>query len=232
MNSKLARFSGLLILTSVASCSSLVESTRKSLLNDESPRKTNSQEVKWVSRAQYDDLMSKYKELNEKYENLRTDSLQQNSPISKMNALAANQQPSETIDVFGQNGIAKPKIAMEDKSIDESQADKEIQLFKKAVLLKNAGKGEQSLEIFQFLEKSQIKQIQVRSKRHIGEVYFQKKQYDLSLQVFESIIRQDSYSGSVILALEYAAKCAGMLGLQEKKLQYQSILKDFFGVKA
>ena len=108
MNSKLARFSGLLILTSVASCSSLVESTRKSLLNDESPRKTNSQEVKWVSRAQYDDLMSKYKELNEKYENLRTDSLQQNSPISKMNALAANQQPSETIDVFGQNGIAKP----------------------------------------------------------------------------------------------------------------------------
>ena len=46
-------------LTLFASCSSLVESTRKSLLGDDKPRVKKKKETRWVSRDQYDDLMVK-----------------------------------------------------------------------------------------------------------------------------------------------------------------------------
>ena len=97
--------------------------------------------------------------------------------------------------------------------------------------MKSNGKPDEALKIFQFLDKSQTRQISVRAKRHIGDIYFAKKQYDLALQVFESIIRQNSFSGSVIKALEYAAKSSSELGLNDKKLKYESILRDFFEVR-
>ncbi|MAZ47182.1 MAG: hypothetical protein CME65_01385 [Halobacteriovoraceae bacterium] len=214
----------------VASCSNLVESTRESLLGGNKTRKSPKQEVKWVSKAQYDDLMSKYKSLNQKYE-----SLKENKMPSQTNAMA-----DETIDVFAQTEkqSMKQEVAQTSSSkassgvaIDVSQIDEEIDYYKRARLMLKAGKTEEALKLFQYLEKAKSKQIQVRSKRYIGDIYFQKQQFDLALQVYESIIRQYSFSGSVLPALRNASKCSEALGLMNKKEQYQSMLRDFFGMQ-
>ncbi len=223
MLSKYSLISSTLILISVVSCSSWVESTRKNLLEDDSPRKVN-QEVKWVSRQQYDDLMEKYKGLNTKYENLKSEKLTQNMGANPNNI------STESIDVFGKDGIASTP-AKATKPITVDDAMKEIDLYKKAVNLKESGKAGESLEIFQFLEKSSMPQVAVRARKHIGEIYFGQKKYDLALQVFESIIRQNSFSSAVIDALNYAGKCSGQLGLTDKQLKYESILKDFFEIR-
>ena len=217
-------------------CSSLVESTRKSLLGDEKPR-TVKQEKKWVSKSQYDDLLEKYKNLSLKHENLKDQNLGQGSGFDQVNDLAKSSEASETIDVFGSEGLAKkpvikPEISNSEgpKAIDKD-IDKDLDYFKRAVSYKDNGKLEEALKIFQFLEKSKTNQISVRAMKFIGMIYYEKKQYDLALQVYEAIIRKNSFSGVVITALDYASKCSKQLGLTEKQLKYESILRDFFEVK-
>ena len=223
MLSKFSIFSSMIILVSVMSCSSWVESTRKSLLDDDSPRKVN-KDVKWVSRQQYDDLMGKYKDLNTKYENLKSEKLKSGDVASTAEI------STESIDVFGKDGLAN-QVEKKQQPVSVDDAVKEIDLYKKAVTLKSNGKATESLEIFQFLEKSSISQVSVRARKHIGEIYFGQKKYDVALQVFESIIRQNSFSSTVIDALSYASKCSAQLGLTDKQLKYESILKDFFEIR-
>lgn len=221
----------LLSLTSllVLSCSSLVESTRKSLLGDDSPRSAKKKEVKWVSKSQYDDLMAKYKTLNEKYTKLKDDKYA-SSPggFSQVDELSAN---SETVDVFGKNGMAAQAAtagAKQKLSVNQTSVEEELDYYKKAMNLKANGKNEEALKIFQFLEKSNSKQIQVRSKKNIGDIYYSKNQFDLALQVYENIITQNAFSGSTLKALANAAKCADKLGLMDKKAQYESLIRDVF----
>ena len=214
------------LFTFLSSCSSLVESTRKNLMGDSSPRKAKS-DVKWVSKAQYDELLTKYKGLSKKYENLKDQKIQAGgSGFSQASELAAGKASTETIDVFGKNGISG-----EGKSLPPEKMDRDLEYYKKAVSFFTAKKYDEALKIFQFLEKSNSKQIQVRAKTHIGDIYFAKKQFDLALQVYESVITNFSFSGNVIQALRFAAKSCGELGLTDKKLKYESILKDFFEVR-
>jgi tetratricopeptide (TPR) repeat protein len=231
MVSKISILLAFTFILAFSGCSSLVESTRKNLMGDSSPRKVK-QEAKWVSKTQYDELMVKYKSMSNKYENLKDQSIKSKSGLNQLDELAAGGS-TETIDVFGKDGISNDTKNSNVKpvQISEEKVDQELTFYKKAVALNSNGKAEEALKIFQFLEKSQTKQISVRAKKHIGVIYFTKKQYDLALQVFESIIRQNSFSGSVIKALEYAAKSSGELGLNDKKVKYESILKDFFEVR-
>ena len=111
---------------------------------------------------------------------------------------------------------------------DQNKINTDLEYYKKAVLLKNNSKIDEALKLFQFLEKSKVKQIQVRAKKNIGDIYLSKNQFDLALQVYEGILRTSSYSGLVIVALEKASFCSHKLGLNEKKAQYESMLKDFF----
>jgi TolA-binding protein len=213
-------------------CSNLVESTRKSLLGDEKPRAVK-QKKKWVSKSQYDDLLEKYKNLSIKHENLKDQNLGQGSSFDQVNDLANSSEASETIDVFGKEGLAKKSTAKPMISNTESpeNIDKDLDYFKRAVSYKDNGKLDEALKIFQFLEKSPTNQISVRAMKFIGIIYFEKKQYDLALQVYEGIIRKKSFSGVVITALDYASRCSKQLGLTEKQLKYESILRDFFEVK-
>lgn len=210
-------------------CSSLVESTRESLLGDSKKRTSPKQEVKWVSKAQYDDLMGKYKDLSQKYENLKENKMVPTAPMTPV--------ADETIDVFAQTNklaneqAAKPSASTPAVAIEVSQIDEEIDYYKKAKILYTNGNADEALKLFQFLEKANSKQIQVRAKKYIGDIYLSKKQYDLALQVYESIIRQYSFSGSVLPALRNASVCSDALGLVEKKEQYQSMLRDFFGMQ-
>lgn len=170
----------LLLLTLFASCSGLVESTRKNLLGDDSPRKPK-QEAKWVSKSQYDDLMAKYKTVNDKYEKLKDDKYSQSG--NEFNQINELSKSDDTVDVFGKDGIAN-KPAKQKLSVNQTSMEEELDYYKKAVALKSNGKLEEALKIFQFLEKSNSKQIKIRSKRYIGDIYFSGKQYDLALQVF------------------------------------------------
>lgn len=161
-------------------CSSLVDSTRKSLLEGDKPQKTK-QEVKWVSKDQYDKLMERYKSLSDRYEALKEESLEKRKGFDQANELA--QGSTETIDVFKEDDQAGTQVALSDKV--EADVGQQLAYYKKGLALKQNGRIDEALKIFQFLEKSPTKQISVRAKKHIGEIYFSKKQFDLSLQVYE-----------------------------------------------
>lgn len=215
-----------LVLIAFTGCSNLLESTRKSLVGTDTPRKTKNKESKWVSKAQYNDLLAKYKNLNEKYTSLKDEMKAKPSSFGQANELAS----SETIDVFGKEGLAgKSTVAIEKK---QEFSDKDFELYQRAVALFNNGKTEEALRIFQYLENAAMDQIKVRSKYYIGEVYLKKSQFDLALQVYEQIIRSYSFSGRVMKAIERAALCSTKLNLKEKKDKYESLLKDVFEVRS
>lgn len=226
----------------VSSCSSLVESTRKSLLGNDAPR-DSSKEVKWVSKGQYDSLMDRYKNLNEKYEKLKDESISGGSDgYSQVDELAQGQgsmpTKSETVDVFAENGLADQATktapvnpAPRKEPLSAGEMDQELQYYKKAVALKLNGKTDEALKIFQYLERSSTEQVRVRARAHIGEIYMEKGQYDLALQVYETMIRNDAFSGKVLRALQGAVLASEKLNLSQKKAKYESILRDFFEIE-
>lgn len=221
----------LLVLVFTSGCSSFIESTRKSLLSGDSPRKTSKQQPKWVSKNQYDDLMIKYKNLQSKYENLKEEKLTSKDAFNQIDELTGKSKATETVDLFSDKNMAKSPVIIEPKKLsplDENTVSKELKLYRKAVALYKAGSFDDSLKIFQHLNKSGTKQVAVRAKKRTGDIYFMKKQYDLSLQVYEEIIRGSSFSGVVLKALSGAANSARQLGLENKRVKFESLLKDVF----
>jgi TolA-binding protein len=84
------------------------------------------------------------------------------------------------------------------------------------------------LKLLKELESSPVKQVAVYAKFLIGEMLFKQKEYDLSSQVFESILKQYSFSGLVLKSLGRLIVCFEKLKLPGKKEKYYSILHDFF----
>lgn len=230
--SKIIALSSILILFS--SCSSLVESTRRSLLGEETPRKAKKQ-VKWVSKAQYDDLLNRYKNLKDNYDKLKDEKINSQGNYSQMDEMAANK--TETIDVFSKGGLANQVANSNDSKVElqnlnQNDVNDELKVYKKGVALKQNGKVDESLKVFQYLERSNSQQIRVRAKSHIGGIYMDKSQFDLALQVHENIITNYAFSSKVIDSLKNAIVCCDRLGLTDKKLKYQSILRDFFEINS
>lgn len=229
MKSKRSLLLGSVVLVfTIVSCSSIVESTRKSVAGDESPRKKEDAKIKWVSKTQYDELMEKYKKLNNKYESLKDNSIKGRSGLEEIDHLAS--ESVETIDVFGKESSSEGKGVVP-TAISEKKVESDVDYYKKAETLLANGKSEEALKILHFLEKSSVDQLRVRAKRHIGDIYLKKKQYDLALQVFESILQENSYSSLVLVALEKAVLCSEKLGLVDKKSRYDSLLKDAFEMR-
>ena len=229
------------LLTAITGCSSLVESTRKSLLGDENPRNSNAVASNWVSKQQYDQLMSKYKNLLSEYDKLKESRL--TAPGKDLIGELQDGPPvGESVDVFGKDALAsaadaagaKPIITevqvAKEQSFNSEDVNKEIKVFKKAVALKASGKSDEALKIFQVLEDSRTKQIRTRARYHLAQLYFNQNEFDLSLQASEKIIFGDAFSGVVLEALNLAVKNCEKLGLEEKKLKYKSMLDDVFGV--
>ncbi len=194
---------------SASSCSSLVESTRKSLLGSDRPRKDRPKEVKWVSKAQYDALMDRYKDLNDKYEKLKDDKIDSGQAgFDQVGEMGGGQplqlqrpRPSTFLRTMGL--LSRPL-----KTRQALQSLSKISILKKLiksfstterpVALKENGKSDESLKIFQYLERSSTEQIRVRSRAQIGQIYMEKGQYDLALQVWEKIIHNDAFSSKVL----------------------------------
>lgn len=219
----------LIISLTIISCSSFVESTRKALLGDDNPRaKKSSAKPKWVSKSQYDDLVVKYKTLSDKYENLRDQNLNQSSGFDQIAEMSKKSSP-ETVDVFGKNGISNESVnTMVSKP---SNIEEEVSYYKRGLALVKNKKPDEALKLFQFLENSSVPQLSVRAKLQIGDIYFSKNQYDLALQVYEGIMRKHAFSGTVLSALKHAVVCSTQLGLADKQAQFESLLKDVFGMQ-
>jgi TolA-binding protein len=182
-----------------------------------------------IPRAQYDNLLVKYEELSKKYELLKEnrskdqpslkDEVQQTSSENFSNT-SSN---VETVDAFSNQPVAEVANV-------SSDVESQLSLYKKAVNLKSSASGD-ATKIFQQLETQGIPEVKVRSKFQIGEMLYEKGQYDLALQVFEDIINKFAYSGIVLESLKYAQICSEKLGLQNKKDQYSSMINDVFEAK-
>ena len=97
--------------------------------------------------------------------------------------------------------------------------------------LKANGKDDEALKILQYLERSSTEQVRVRARAQIGDIYMEKGQFDLALQVYETMITSDAFSGKILTALKKAVVCCDRLNLTQKKMKYQSILEDFFEIE-
>lgn len=155
-----------------------------------------------------------------------------NQKSSTPNGLDAN---IDSVDVFAevnraQNIEKNTGSTMQDSPMNSSAiANKEIDLLQRAIALKDGGKIDPALKIFQALEVSTTIQVKVRAKFYIGEILLAKKQYDLAMQSFESIVNSYAFSGLVIDSLRHLVTCTDQLGIVDKKQKYLLMLKDVFG---
>ncbi len=240
-----------IVLIALSSCS-LIESTRKSLLEEDDP-----QPQKVVPKGQYDELMQKYEETN-RSQNINNDTIKNNDaygsikndnpPLEKIKMGAvANEDLVETVDVFSGTDENPNKVVVESpnsvkkkyvpqpnvipvsgQTVDSDQARNEIVLFRKAMGFRAKNDNDNALRIFQTLENSPLAQIRVRAKYQIGEILFTQNEYDLAMQIYEEIIHHYAFSGVVIPALAKLVVCYEKLNIKDKKAKYQSILVDIF----
>lgn len=221
-----------LVLTLIAtqSCASWVESAKKMIDGDVADQKKK--ETKWVSQSQYNDLLIKYNTLNQENERLKQVELAKSDEAPNYNQideLSQSIDSSDAIDVFKDEKLTSE---MNDTNVESSEVSKLVAIYNKALTLKQNGKLKIALGMFQKLEKSSVEQVIVRSKYQVAQIYYNQNQFDLALQVYESIISKNSFSSIVLDALNGAVLCSESLGLQDKKMRYQSVLQDFFGINS
>ena len=215
----------ILALMALNSCSWYRDVERSLVADDEK----KSRKSRTVSREQYDNLLVKYEELSNKYEQLKENpnkgqtTLQDELQNSSSENFAQTSSNVETVDAFPNQVV----VASDNVPTD---LNSQLALFNKAMAAKKTDSGE-ATKIFQQLETVGAPAVKVRSKFQIGELLFEKGQYDLALQVFEDIITKYSQSGVVLGALKYAHLCSDKLGIQNKKDQYGSMLNDVFEAK-
>lgn len=230
-------------LLTLSSCSWL-ERMERSLVQDDEAKPSRRQVV---PKTQYDELLGRFDELNKKYEALKeqngglapSSSLVnelQNAPT--VNSVSAGGNSVETVDVFGDKGIAgngnapvvlaAPVVYSSDMS--DIAVNEAIAKYRKANLLVQNKNFSDGLKIYQDLERTAPTAIAVRAKYKIGEILIAQNEYDLAMQVFEDIVNRYGRSGVVINALKNLVICADKLGQQQKKDQYMSLLKDVFEV--
>lgn len=209
---------GLLALTT--SCA-WYRDLERSLVEDD---KKQGRASRPVSREQYDQLLVKYEELSKKYEQLKEGKpAGQSSLVDELQmAPASKNLETETVDIFASQAPATAPVLDVPKDVESQLA-----LYRRGLALKTSNPGE-ATKIFQQLENQGIPAVKARAKLQIGEMLFQKKQYDLALQVFEDIIGRHAHSGVILDALRYAAVASDKLGINTKKEQYASMLNDVF----
>jgi tetratricopeptide (TPR) repeat protein len=203
------------LFTLSTSCSWYKDLERSLVEGDEAEQKKN----QTVPRAQYDALLLKYEEIAKKYEEIKEGKSTEDKPSPTSKEMVSD---LETIDVFQEAEKTSSVSALIPQDLNSQLA-----LFRKASGLKNSSQGN-ATKIFQQLESQGHTRIKVHAKYELGEILFNKGQFDLSLQIFEDIITNYANSGVVLMALEKAYMCADKLGAQEKKDQYGSMLNDVF----
>jgi TolA-binding protein len=179
-----------------------------------------------VPKVQYDQLLAKYEKLLDKK---KTKS--QKTPPKSSAAMA--DELVETVDIFDSKKETVSEAintvsSQEKQNFSKLSLERQIELYQKAEMLGKSKKYDESMIILRELENTSQGQIKVRVKYLIGHLLFEQKEYDLSMQKFEEIISQHSFSGVVIKTLRKLIQCSQALGLDKKRERYYSILHDFF----
>jgi len=178
-----------------------------------------------VPKAQYDQLLAKYEKLIDKKK------AKAQRPQAKRSEVLA-EELVETVDIFeskkGTMNEAVNNSSTSNQTFSKLNLEKQIELYQKAEMLSKANKFDEAMIILRELEKTSQSQIKVRVKFLIGHLLFEQKEYDLSMQKFEEIISQHSFSGVIIKTLRKLIQCSQALGLDKKRERYYSILHDFF----
>lgn len=145
--------------------------------------------------------------------------------LSKYNNLKNKKDPSKAIDEINIEiiDVVAPPRSMASKAQVETDIEK-LDLSEKYIAVGNFDKATNYLKQ---LENSGNRQVQVRAKFLLGEMYFTQKEYDLALQIFEDIIKNYSFSGVVIKALNKLEACSKNLNLPKKQERYHS-MHNFF----
>ena len=220
----------LVTLVSIStSCASWVESAKRMIDGDKAQE---NKEAKWVPKSQYNDLLLKYNNLSEEHSKLKemqSTMPAKNTGYNQIDELSKSVENSDAIDVFAEENVTD---SMQESRSSSSEVSALVATYNKAKALKENGKIKAALGLFQSLERSNVEQVVVRAKYQTGQIYFEQNQFDLALQVYESIISNNSYSSVVLEALQGAIVCSSNLGLADKKARYQSVLRDFFGINS
>lgn len=229
-----------LVCLFLTSCSSWVESTHKMI--DREERAQKEPQRKWVHVGQYNQVVSQNKELQEKVELLEA---QLNKKMSNAGDLASEMAQSADNDPGRDNLITevvdlstitnapskafdKPVVASPAVPVKPERVEKEVDLYQKAVLLKDNGNFDEAIKIFNQLNQAKSKQILVRVKNQLGHIYQAQGQFDLAIQMFKEVIEKYAFSGVVINALSGIVECYDKMGMPNEKLKYES-LKELLG---
>ncbi len=172
-----------------------------------------------VSKEMYDQLLARYKELVRSTQD------------------AANYRPPQGLGVTVDEGeeagakqeaYLRPKGNFSSTGNEDELIQREIDRLQKARGLLAKKNFEDSLALLRELENSSVDQVRVRAKFYLGELFFEREEYDLAMQIYEGILRDEAFSSVVVDALGRLIICCQKLGLQEKEKRYYSLLNDFF----
>ncbi len=229
--------SSLILVLSMAlvSCTSL--SDRKSLFG---ARSSTDPKTELVSKAQYDQLLKKYEELLKKTKELEASSKEQivvkgDNPadiVENISKAAPSTELTETVDLFG--APPQKKTLTRSKKVDINapltveNIENQIINLRKAWKFVEVNQFNKAMGLLKGLEDSQNKQVRVRAKFLIGEIFYKQGNYDLAMQVFEEVVHTHAFSGMILDTLRRLTVCSDKLKLPKKKELYFSMLHDFF----
>jgi TolA-binding protein len=214
----------------ISSCSWLESMERQLVGEDEKPKKgtvARKDTRSSVTKAEYDELLSRYEELNRQYQALKdgraSDPLVTELRDAPMltNQGIENGPRVETVDAFSGAAATAP--------LDIGDVEGQLNRYRQAQAMRATNPTE-AMKSFQELASSAVPAIRARAQLQMGEVLMQQGEFDLALQAFEGVISRMSYSGVVLDALRNAAVCSEKLGQTQKKTQYLSLLKDVFQI--
>lgn len=198
-----------------------------------------------VSYEEHQQLKQKYDELAKRYSLLQQELTSENSRpqiLDDLNSSSSDEAApdlAETVDVFAKQQqkreskgssskkmTASPQISSQD--IDSGLIEEQIQILRKIEERVAQNRFNEALQEIKKIEDSPIRQINVRAKFNLGEVLFAQEEYDLAMQIYEEIIKEDAFSGVVLKTLGRLIVCSENLKLDKKRDTYYSILHDFF----
>jgi TolA-binding protein len=202
-----------------------------------------------VSKAQYDELMRRHQELTERHRLIQQElSTSQGSPdiLGELRMASPSVELAETVDAFSGRAQAPAPAAqppaprpattpsigsttpvIDGRDVDPAVVEEQILILRNSNELIAQNRFDQALRELRKIENSSIRQIRVRAKFNMGEILFQQGEFDLALQVFEDVIKNDAFSGIVIKTLGRLIVCSERLNLDQRKDVYYSLLHDF-----
>ncbi|MCB9062734.1 MAG: hypothetical protein H6622_14515 [Halobacteriovoraceae bacterium] len=192
-------------------------------------------------RSKYLALLKKYKDVNPNDPEIKNFEMEMDSSVSNqqnimsdLNEAKGPAQLIETVDVFPTVEKKAMDLSTSNSGIlrelvEDETVESHVRNILKAEELVGEAKYNEALILLREMEASPLIQIKVRAKFLLGEILFQQKEYDLSMQIYEEIVMKYAFSSVIFKVLGRLVVCSEKLNLASKQQKYYSILHDLFG---